>query len=178
MLAKATLARPYARAAFAVADHAGRLERWSAWLDAAATAVRTDALKALLGHPRLDQQKLMALFSAVLGDEVDPEFRNFLEVLIHYRRLELLPEISAQFEELRRERERRLKVEVTSAVALDAEQREQLIERLKQRYDSDIELHASVDPKLLGGMVIRIGDKVIDASVRGRLDQLHRSLAH
>lgn len=176
MLAETTLARPYARAAFSLADQAGTVESWSAALARASEAVGSDAMQRVIGHPKVDEKRLLGLFDEVLGDSPDRAFRSFLTVLMHYRRLPILPEIAAQFETLRRASEHRLKVNVISAVEMDADQLERLAARLREKFGTEIEMETGVDADLIGGLVVRAGDKVIDASVRGRLEQLGRQL--
>jgi len=176
MLAETTLARPYARAAFDLADRAGAVETWSENLSSAAAAVATEAFQRVIGHPKVEPERLLELFAPVLGGAPDGPFENFLKVLMHYRRLPLLPEIATQFETLRRAQEQKLKVNVVSAVALDQAQRDRLAERLRAKFGTDIEMETDVDKDLIGGLVVRAGDKVIDASVRGRLEQLGRAL--
>lgn len=176
MLAETTLARPYARAAFGLAESAGTVEGWSSALARAAAAVETDAMRRIIGHPKVDEEMLTALFDDVFGESADRAFRSFLTVLMHYRRLPLLPEIAEQFEQLRRSSEQRLRVQVTSAVEMEPAQLEKLAERLRERFGTDIEMETETDSDLIGGLVVRAGDKVIDASVRGRLEQLGRQL--
>lgn len=176
MLAETTLARPYARAAFSLADQAGTVDNWSALLSRAAAAVEEPVFLRLVDHPSVEDDKLMKLFDDVLGDSSDTSFKGFLRVLMHYRRLPLLPEIAAQFETLKRAREQRLKVEVISAVEMSSDQVDRLADRLRQRFGSEIEMELGVDRDLLGGLIVRAGDKVIDASIRGRLRQLGRQL--
>jgi F-type H+-transporting ATPase subunit delta len=176
MLAETTLARPYARAAFELADKAGSADHWSHALGLAAAVAGDSGAAALIGSPKVDSERLLGLFGDVLGDAMDAPVRGFLNVLMHYRRLPLLPEIAAQFEMLRRASEDRIKVRVTSAVEMDDSQRSKLADRLKQRFGSDIDMENDVDPDLIGGVIVRAGDKVIDASVRGRLQQLGRQL--
>ena len=176
MLAETTLARPYARAAFSLADQAGSVESWSAALAKSSEAVGTDAMQRVIGHPKVDDKRLLELFDEVLGEAADRAFRSFLTVLMHYRRLPLLPEIAAQFETLRRSSEHRLKVNVTSAVEMGPDLLEKLAARLREKFGTDIEMETGVDKNLIGGLVVRAGDKVIDASVRGRLEQLGRHL--
>ena|SRR6056297_618409 len=176
MLAETTLARPYARAAFSLADQAGSVDAWSDALAKASEAVETEAMQRVIGHPKVDEKRLQGLFEEVLGDSVDRAFKSFLTVLMHYRRLPLLPEIAAQFETLRRSSEHRLKVNVTSAVEMDQDQLEKLATRLREKFGTEIEMETGIDKDLIGGLVVRAGDKVIDASVRGRLEQLGRQL--
>jgi len=176
MLAETTLARPYARAAFSLANQAGSVDAWSEVLATASEAVETEAMQRVIGHPKVDDKRLQDLFAEVLGDAADRAFKSFLTVLMHYRRLPLLPEIAAQFETLRRSSEHRLKVNVTSAVEMGEDQLEKLAARLREKFGTEIEMEAGVDKNLIGGLVVRAGDKVIDASVRGRLEQLGRHL--
>lgn len=176
MLAETTLARPYARAAFSLADQAGSVDAWSDALGKASEAVETEAMQRVIGHPKVDDKRLQGLFDDVLGDSVDRAFKSFLTVLMHYRRLPLLPEIAAQFETLRRSSEHRLKVNVTSAVEMGKDQLEKLATRLREKFGTEIEMETGIDKDLIGGLVVRAGDKVIDASVRGRLEQLGRQL--
>jgi len=192
MLAETTLARPYARAAFSLADQAGTVESWSESLAKVSEAVQTDAMKRVIGHPNVDDKRLQDLLEEVLGEPADGAsdgnddgnddrnanraFNSFLTVLMHYRRLPLLPEITVQFETLRRASEQRLKVNVMSAVEMAPDQIEKLAARLREKFGTEIEMETGVDADLIGGLVVRAGDKVIDASVRGRLEQLGRQL--
>ncbi|MEM1080741.1 MAG: F0F1 ATP synthase subunit delta [Pseudomonadota bacterium] len=176
MLAETTLARPYARAAFDLAEQSGTTEAWRQSLALAADVVETDSASRVIRHPKIAPGQIVGLFSDVLGEHLTDPFRHFLEVLMHYRRLPLIPEIFAQFETLRRASEHRLKVHVTSAIELDAGQREQLASRLQQRFGAEVDMDTDVDQDLLGGLIVRAGDRVIDASLRGRLEQLGRQL--
>ncbi len=177
MLSRTTLARPYARAAFQVARDRNELTRWSEAL-AIAAAISTDAgAKPLLTNPRLSRDQVLKLFADIGGDRFDSSVNNFLHVLATYGRLELLPEISAQFEGLRRESEARVHVQVTSAQPMDDDEASRLSERLRARFGREIDLDIEVDPALIGGAVIRAGDQVIDGSVRGRLERLGRQVA-
>jgi len=176
MLAEPTLARPYARAAFDLARDAGRVDQWSRALSLAAAAVKDDLMQRVIGHPQVTEEQMTSLFEDVLGDAADSSFNGFIKVLLHYRRLPLLPEIAEQFEQQRRASEQRLKVNVTSAVEMKPEQIERLAERLQARFGTEIELETDVDDELIGGLVVRAGDKVIDASVRGRLERLEHRL--
>ncbi|TVQ41368.1 MAG: F0F1 ATP synthase subunit delta [Wenzhouxiangella sp.] len=177
MLNRTTLARPYARAAFRVARDRSELSRWSESL-AIAAAIASDAgARPLLSNPKLSREQVLKLFTDIAGERFDEMVTNFLRVLTTYGRLELLPEISTQFESLRREAEARLRVQVTSAHPLGDDEASRLTERLKARFGLEIDLDVDVDPALIGGAVIRAGDQVIDGSVRGRLERLGRQVA-
>jgi F-type H+-transporting ATPase subunit delta len=172
-----TLARPYARAAFEVAHAAGSLNEWSQSL-AFAAAVAGAALVVGLGNdPRVLPAQLVALHLPA-GVTADAPFGQFLAELAEQRRMALLPEVAELFETLKRESESQLLVKVTSAMALDAAQSEQLKASLKRRFKREIELETSVDATLLAGAIIDTGTEVIDGSARGRLAQLAGALAH
>jgi F-type H+-transporting ATPase subunit delta len=177
MSSATTLARPYATAAFELADNSGRVAAWSQALRLAGAVAADAHMRRLIDHPQIGDESLLSVFDDVLADEADSSFRGFLKVLMHYRRLPLLPEIAEQFEQQRRASEQRLKVNVTSAVEMVPEQLERLADRLKARFGTDIELETEVDEALLGGLVVRAGDQVLDASVRGRLERLEHQIA-
>jgi len=177
MLNRTTLARPYARAVFEVARDAGQFADWSEALAFAAALSSSDDIQQFTGDPRVGREQLLGLIMDLGGDRFNDEFKNFLKVLMNYDRLELLPEIADQYEYYRRESESRLRVYVSSAMPMEDEQTDQLIERLKTRFGREIDLDVDVDETLIGGAVIRAGDQVIDGSVRGRLEQLSRQLA-
>ncbi|HET6431831.1 F0F1 ATP synthase subunit delta [Dyella sp.] len=172
-----TLARPYARAGFELAHAAGTLAEWSGAL-AFAAAVAADPQVAGFGNdPRVQPAQLVALHLPQ-GMAADAPFAQFLTELAEQRRMALLPEIAALFEDYKREAESQLLVKVTSALALDASQTEQLKASLKRRFKREIELETQVDASLLGGVVIDTGHEVIDGSARGRLERLASALAH
>ncbi|WP_426701278.1 F0F1 ATP synthase subunit delta [Rhodanobacter sp. Col0626] len=172
-----TLARPYARAAFEVAHATGALDAWSQSL-AFAAAVATDPRVAVLGtDPRVLPAQLVALHLPA-GVAADAPFAQFLAEMAEQRRMTLLPEVADLYEALKRESESQLLVKVTSAMALDAAQADQLKASLKRRFKREIELETQVDASLLAGVVIDTGTEVIDGSARGRLAKLASVLSH
>lgn len=173
-----TLARPYAQAAFEVASKNGTFDRWSSMLDLLAKVVRDDRVRPLLNSPKLTDEKRVEMLGAIAGDKLSDEGRNMVNVLAHYDRLAVLPEIAERFEELRSAAEGVIDVQVTSHSPLDAEYQACLSESLKQRLGRDVRLHLDTDESLLGGAIIRAGDLVVDGSVRGRLEKLAGVLAH
>lgn len=170
-----TLARPYARAAFSLAREHGRLAPWSNLLGFAASIAADPRVGALLGHPRLGRDEAIALL--LPEGDVDPNFRQFLAVLVENRRLRLMAEIAAQYEALRAEAERIVRVRVTSAVALGASELEALAVSLRRRFGAEVAITHAVDAELIGGAIIDAGDVVIDGSVRGKLARLQSALA-
>src|SRR5580698_9533891 len=172
-----TLARPYARAAFELAQAEGALAAWSHALAFAAEVAKDPRVAALSTDPRVKPEQLVALHLPE-GDKADSTFGKFLMALAEKRRLVLLPEVGALYETYKRESESQLLVKVTSAMALDAAQTELLKTSLTRRFKREIELETQVDPSLLGGVVIDAGSEVIDGSARGRLERLASALAN
>jgi F-type H+-transporting ATPase subunit delta len=170
-----TLARPYARAAFASAQAGTALADWSGKLGLAAQIVADPRVHALVGDPRLSNSDLSALLLAP-GETIDSPFGEFLTLLVENRRAGLLPDIAALFEELKRESERVLKVTLRAAAPVGDAQADAIRQALKKRFGRDIELEQRIDESIIGGAVIDAGDMVIDGSVRGRLARLESAL--
>jgi F-type H+-transporting ATPase subunit delta len=159
-----TLARPYAKAAFALAQEGQALARWDEMLNLAAAIATNDTMAELLESPQLSSAGAAAMIGDMGGEALDGRFRDFLAVLADNGRLQLLPEITRLFQRLRAEAEKRLQVRVVSAVPLDEDQSMRLRDALARRFERDIELENEID-------------EVIDGSLRGRLQQLSSSLA-
>src|SRR5471030_519234 len=162
MTDKTTIARPYARAAFAQALEEKRIGPWSEALRVAATVVQDARVKDLLNNPRVPPAQLAQLVIDLAGAELGEHGRNFLQTLAENRRLARLPEISVLFDELKDTEEGVMDVTVTSAAALDEQQQRTLMEALKRRLKREVRLHCETDPALIGGAVVRAGDLVID----------------
>lgn len=171
-----TLARPYAKAAFEYAQAQQHLASWSAMLGLAAAVSQDDRMQRVLKAPRLTSTEKATTFIEVCGDKFDAQVRNFLHVISENNRLELLPEIAELFELYKAEQEKSVDVDVTSAFALSDEQQDKLAKVLSARLGREVRLHAAEDAALIGGVVIRAGDLVIDGSVRGKLAQLAEAL--
>jgi F-type H+-transporting ATPase subunit delta len=171
-----TLARPYARAVFAMARSQQRLPQWSSMLGFAARAVAEPQVQSLLGNPTLSPQALVEVI--VPQGDVDPLFTQFLSVLAENRRLAVLPEISGLFDALRAEEERVVKAKVTSATPLSDAEVAKLRFALMDRFSREVEISTAVDPSLIGGAVIDAGEVVIDGSLKAKLARLDAALSH
>lgn len=171
-----TVARPYAQAAFDEARKLGNLKGWSDMLQAAAQAVGNAEVRAVVTSPRVIRSQLEALMLALSGGNSKSE-QNFIKLLTESQRLTLLPEIATHFEALRAEEEKSVDVLVTTAFELDEAQKQKMTAALKKRLGREIRLSCAVDNKLLGGAIIRAGDKVIDGSARSQLSELGTALA-
>ncbi len=180
MAENATVARPYARAAFARARELKALGEWSQLLAAGAALARNREAAELFGNPRVVAGELVEFIAGVASDAgatVGADGRNFLALLQENGRMALLPEIAQQFEALKSEAENSLDVEVTSAIALNPAQRAALEAALGKRFGRNIRLEEKVDASLVGGAVVRAGDLVIDGSLRGSLARLEQQMS-
>lgn len=176
MAERATLARPYARAAFELAQEQGRLADWSRMLELTAAIAADEQLAALVGDPRVTPEDLSGLVIAVAGDGLDAGGANLVRLLAEAGRLPLLVEVVALFEDYRAQAEAITDVEVTSATEVPQAQRDAIAESLRAKLGTEVRLHFQLDPELIGGAVIRAGDLVIDGSVRERLQQLSAAM--
>ena len=167
-----TCARPYAKAAFQHALDASALERWSQMLKSGAAVVRNNKVNVLLGTPSFTAEQKASALIEVCGDSLDDSGRNFVRTLADNKRLTLLPQIAELFEVFKAEQEQSIDVEVLSAFPLSGEQLEKLAGKLRGRLNSEVRMANVVDPGLIGGVVIRAGDLVIDSSVKTRLEKL------
>src|SRR6185312_8144977 len=146
MADKSTIARPYAKAAFQEARDRGRLGPWSDALRTSAAVIGDDRVEALLGNPRVTPEELAALIISIAGPQLDEEGRNFVRTLADNRRLALLPEIAALFDELKGEAEGVIDVTVTSAAPIDDSQRNKLTTALEHRLGRSVRLQCATDP--------------------------------
>ncbi|WP_413437981.1 F0F1 ATP synthase subunit delta [Sulfuriferula sp. GW1] len=172
----ATIARPYAEAVFSLAKQAGALDAWSEQL-ALASAVATDPeMSRLAADPKVSAEQFSGLFLAVCGDRLGTEAGNFIRLLVDNGRISVLPEVVAQFEALKASEGGVLDATVTSAFAMSETQLAELSARLETRFKRKINASVNVDPALIGGVVVAVGDEVYDASVRGKLQGMAYAL--
>ncbi|NIR29714.1 MAG: F0F1 ATP synthase subunit delta [Gammaproteobacteria bacterium] len=174
---KTTLARPYAEAAFEQARDEGRLDAWSEVLRFLRAVVSERTMAGIIADPRLERSKLEKLVLGIGEGRFSKTQANFVRLLVHYRRLALVPEIAALFERLRAEEEGRSRIEVISAFELEPKYREVIAEAVSKRLKQKVDVSVRIDESLIGGVVVRVGDLVIDASLRGRLNELASALA-
>lgn len=177
-MADSNIARPYARAAFAVANEAEDLEGWSERLALLAAVAADERVAGAIRAPRVSRADRAGVVIRICDDHLDDAARNLVRLLAHNGRLEALPELARQFEALRAEAEGRVEARVRSATKLTKKQQERIAAALEKRMARTITLQCEVDESLLGGAVIRAGDLVIDGSLRGRLERLASRLAH
>ena len=176
MAERATIARPYAKAAFEYARDANDFAGWSLALALAAEIVADPRVAALTKSPQWSAADVVGLITDVAGASLNAGMENFVRVLAENHRLLLLPEIAAHYEEFRSAVENTVDVEVVSAVKLDAAQSGKLSAALAKRLKRNVRMKNSVDATLLGGAVLRAGDLVIDGSLKGRMARLATEL--
>ena len=174
MAEPSTVARPYAEAAFKLAEGSGALAKWAEMLAALATVSQDPRVRAAVGDPNLSDAKVAGLFISILS--LSGEGENFIRVLAENGRLDLLPEIHTQFHALRNEREGVIEAEVVSAFELSGAQLADLVQRLEKKTGRKVKAKVQLDKELIGGIKVVLGDKVIDGSARAQLGALETAL--
>jgi F-type H+-transporting ATPase subunit delta len=171
-----TLARPYAKAVFDAAQDQKAVDLWDQALAFAATVAADNGVKNILAKPGLSEQRKAELFADCFEEPLPEALRNFLLILAENKRLALLPAVSELFRLHRADLERTVSLKVSTAFELTAEQQQKLIDAMSKKLERKVELETSVDQSLIGGVMIRTGDLVIDASVRGKLARMARAM--
>jgi len=169
-----TIARPYAKAIFALARKANALDAGATGLARAAEVVADPRVHGLLGHPRVSAAQLAELVNDIAA--LDEYGRNFVTLLAQNRRLGFLPEIAALFAQMKAEVENAVDVEVHAATQPTSDQLARFAEALQRKLGRQVRLHTRIDQSLLGGAVLKAGDLVIDGSIKGRLERLATEL--
>jgi F-type H+-transporting ATPase subunit delta len=176
MAERATIARPYAKAAFAAAREQGRLAEWSRWLGNARGVVLSEEFRLLERSPGVSAAQLEDLIAGICGADLEAQGRALLGLLTENGRLDFLPEIAAQFKALEAEDQNVADVEIVSATTLGDEQKARLAAALRTRLRRAVRLQCTIDPALIGGAVVRSGDLLIDGSLKGKLERLETEL--
>ena len=171
-----TIARPYAEAAFRLADAQGKLAEWSAALANLAAVAADERVRAAVGDPNLSAAKDAGLIISILTGKLTGDAENFVRVLAENGRLDVVTEIRTHFEALKNEREGTVEAEVYTAFEMTPAQVADLVARLEKRTGRKVKARVSVDKSLIGGVKVVIGDKVIDGSARAQLSALETAL--
>ena len=176
MAEPSTVARPYAEAAFRLANASNALAKWSGMIGALAQVAEDKRVQAAIADPARSDAQAAGVFISILAGKLDAQAENFVRVLAENKRLELLPEIQLQYEVLKNEKEGVVEAEVYSAFDLNDAQIADLAQRLEKRTGRKVRAKVQVDKELIGGVKVVIGDKVIDGSARGQLVALENAL--
>lgn len=177
MLENAAIARPYARAVFEHAAETGQGAAWSEALELLDLFVSDPAGRRLVANPRVSRERLAELIFDIGGERFSAPAGNLVKTLIQAGRLPYAPHIKAQYERMCAAAKGTVDVTLVTAYPLDDGQREDLAAALRRRLGRQVNITATVDETLIGGAVIRTGDSVMDASLRGRLARLRNHLA-
>jgi F-type H+-transporting ATPase subunit delta len=172
MLEKTAFARPYAEAVFAQAQEENNLGKWAEMLQLLNIVASDKQMQSLIVNPRISSEQLESLVLDVCGDRLTKTGTNFVKVLLESERFVYAQQIYELFEQLRADAEGVLEVEVISAFQMESDQVARIADTMKNRYGKRIEMSTRIDESLIGGIIIRAGDSVIDASLRGGLKQL------
>jgi F-type H+-transporting ATPase subunit delta len=173
----ATVARPYAEALFRASLERNALGPVAEGLAFVAAAERDEQMRAALSNPRVTAQQKKDLFAAVAGNRMSEPLANLLSILVENHREVLIGQVNEQFEQLKNEHEKVVRARITSAQPLTDAQRAEIVGSLERRYGKKVEAELDVDPELLGGARVQVGDQVINASVRDALAQMATALA-
>ena len=168
--------RRYAEAAFEIGLRDGTVEAWRAELEGAASTLQSAELSEALANPAIPVQQRADIVGGVFADLGEP-VRNLILLLLKRGRIRQLPRVAAEFRRLDDKRNNIVHATATSAAPLDDAELRAITARLEQMSGSQVALETAVDPDLIGGIVVRIGDSLIDGSVRGRLERLRNQLA-
>jgi len=171
-----TAARPYANAVYDLAQETSTLDSWSDALANLATVVNDVQMSKLLDDPELGKAQKGELIIQVLGDKLNEQQQNLVKLMAENGRLKLMPDVLNQFEVARAKAENKVEAEVISAFELSEQQTGELVNTLKTKLGCEVTLTTTIDKSLIGGVIIKAGDTIIDASMKSQLDSLALSL--
>ena len=173
----ATIARPYAEAAFAAVRESGTPPTQAAdALDQIAQIAADPALRDVMGSPKVSARQLADLVLGALPGTVAPVLKNLVEMLAENRRFAAVGQIAEQFRVLKDEAEGKVEAVVSSAFPLEGEALDSLLQALERKYGRKLHATVEIDPSLIGGVRVAVGDEVLDTSVRARLEQMKVAL--
>ncbi|ORU91310.1 MAG: H(+)-transporting ATPase [Cycloclasticus sp. symbiont of Poecilosclerida sp. N] len=170
------LARPYAEAVFLMAEEKDQVDKWSDTLSFLAQVTSDELLKNIANNPKVSKGALEAAMIDICQGQMDDEGLNLIKLLIKNNRLQLADEIARQYETKKAEKDGQLEVTVTSAFPVSDEDKKDLEKSLSSSFGKQVKISVEEDSDLIGGMIIRAGDKVIDGSLSGQIQQLAKQL--
>ena len=176
MAEPSNIARPYAQAVFELAQESDSFDQWSNYLQLLSDIVGDENMQMLIANPGVTRNQLLDLILEIAGEQLDEHARNLVRVLNHYRRLNSAPLILKQYEALRAKAEGVIEADMETAFPISDEQSAMLADALQKTFGRKIRMKSTVNKELIGGVIIRAGDWVVDGSVRARLSKLARAL--
>jgi F-type H+-transporting ATPase subunit delta len=172
-----TIARPYARAVYQQATETSTLDNWGEALALLSAVTSDEAMLAVLDSPQMGGEQKAELMLKVVSDKLNAQQQNLLKLMAENGRLKALPEVAEQFEIFRAEAEGKVDAEVVSAFPLSNEQEESISKTLKAKLGREVTITTSIDESLIGGVVIKAGDTIIDGSMKSQLESLALTLS-
>ncbi len=176
MAESVTIARPYAEAVFRLAKEQKTLPLWQDRLDRMALVAQDAEMQELIGNPKVSAAQLAQLFLSLCGEGKDQELENFIQVLANNERLAVLPQVRDLYVTLKGAEEGVKEAVIESAYPLDDAQLNKLTSQLEAHFGSRLQPRVVVQPELIGGVKVMVGDRVLDASVRGKLEAVASAL--
>ena len=176
MAESVTIARPYAQAIFRLARESGALAAWSDRLQRLALIAQDAEMAKVIGNPKFSAKEVAKLFVSLSGEPGNQELSSLIGILAENERLDVLPQIEELYEQLKSVEEGVKEAVVTSAFPLDDAQLKKLMSQLETHFGSKLRPHIEVDKTLIGGVKVAVGDQMLDASVRGKLDAMATAL--
>ncbi len=173
----ATIARPYAKALFGLAQEKNQTESWLGGLQQLASVVQQEKVVSLIEQPETGAVEKAAMLTELVGLQ-DANLKNFVSVLAEQKRLQVLPEVYAQYQDLTLALNHTQRAVISSAYALTDAQLADLTADLQKRFGSSLEVTSQVDPELIGGVKVEVGDQVLDLSLQGKLNALHAAMTN
>jgi F-type H+-transporting ATPase subunit delta len=175
MASNLTLARPYAKAAYLAAKNAQTVAVWSQALAQLAQWVKDKEIQTIIKNPLIDKETLVTFLMECIKSD-NAEIKNFLMLLAEYNRLSLLTDVYVIFTALHHDDEKILDAEFIAPFPVSDSNLDKIKTRLEQRFKRTVRLTAHIDPTLIGGGIVRIGDQVIDGSLKSKLNDLSKHL--
>ena len=167
-----TCARPYAKAAFKLAQEQGLLDEWSQMLALCAGVSHQDAVGKMINDPSLSADEKAKSFIGLCEDSLSGDVKKYIRILSGRNRISLLPQINSLFEQMKAKHQGYQDVVVASAFPLTEKQQEDISRKVSERLGRSVRMHLEIDTSLIGGVIVKAGDLVIDGSVRTRLGKL------
>lgn len=171
-----TLARPYAKAAFAFAFESGQAGQWEEYLAFSAGLLNDKAFAEYLAQPSVTQQEQLAALVNVSNDSFPADYKNFLAQLVENGRLDILPAVFTEYQQIKAAAEQETRAVIETAFELSEDEANALKVGLQNRFGNNVSIETTVNPELIAGVIIRVGDQVIDDSALGKLKQLKTKL--
>jgi len=182
MAEKQTLSRPYAKAIFDMAVQDSDEQEWIERLELLSHIIADKTISELVEDPKSDDEKVIDLLFSLANDiakkELDEKSKNLVKILVENKKITLIENITQMYSELMKTSQGKIEAEVTSAFAIDESQLKSITSALATKYNCDVTVNTKVDDSLIAGIIIRIGDEVIDGSVNTQLEKLAKTLVH